>query len=265
MHPVLFHYGFITIHTYGFLIAIAFYAGISLASTKAKKEGIDPEKIMDLGIYIIVCSVIGGRLFFVLRNYEMFVDAPLDAFKVWQGGLVFYGGLLLVVPVSIWYVKKHSLPTIRCMDITAPYISLGQSIGRLGCFSSGCCYGAPSKLPWAVTYTSQNSLAPLNVTLHPSQIYSSIMNLAIFFALLWLYKRKKFDGQVFSFYLIFYAIARFTVENFRSDPRGSVNLIGVSLSTSQVISIFIFTSGLLFLTFCKKRAAGNNISVSGSK
>jgi len=253
MHPTLFHYGFITIHTYGLLVATAFYLGITLSAKQAEKEGIDPEKIMDLGLYAIISAIVGSRSFFVLRNYKSYVDAPIDAFKVWEGGLVFYGGLMLVVPVCLWFMKKESIPLVKCTDILVPYISLGQSIGRLGCFAAGCCYGSQTNVPWSVVYTNADSLAPLNIHLHPSQIYSFVLNLSVFLALLWIYKNKSFPGQVSSCYLILYPIVRFTVENFRSDPRGSVTIFGVLLSTSQFVSILTLIFGISLFVFFRKR------------
>jgi len=252
MYPVLFHYSFITIHTYGFLVAVAFYLGITLSARTAQKEGMDPEKIMDLGLYLIIGAIVGSRLFFVIRNYKSYINEPLGVFKVWEGGLVYYGGLMLVIPICFWYTKKHSIPLRKCIDVFAPYISLGQSIGRLGCFSAGCCYGSPSELPWSVVYTNPNSLAPLNIPLHPSQLYSSALNITVFFILLWTYKRKSFDGQVFSLYLVLYAVIRFILETLRSDPRGSLTLFGVLLSTSQFVSILGFIFGMSLMFFFKK-------------
>ena len=253
MHPILFQYGFITIHTYGFLIAVAFYLSIQLAARTAQKEEIDPERIMDLGIYILFGAIVGARMLFVAINYESYIDNPLRIFKIWEGGLVYYGGFIIAVPLAVWYVKKHSLPAMMCADIIAPYISLGQSIGRLGCFAAGCCYGAPSNVPWAVVFTDPNTLAIPNIPLHPAQLYSSALNLTIFFILRWLYKRKTFDGQVFGSYLVLYSVARFIVENFRSDERGSIEIIGTVFSTSQLISMLILLLGLFLLFFAAKR------------
>jgi len=245
MYPILFRYGFLTIHTYGLFIAMAFYVCISLSAHTAQKNGIDPSIIMDLGLYIIISAIVGSRLFFVIGNYEKYINSPLDAFKVWEGGLVFYGGLILVIPVVILYLKKHSVPILKCMDVFAPYVSLGHSIGRIGCFFAGCCYGSPTNLPWAVVYKDQNSLAPLNVSFHPTQIYSSILNFSLFLILRWMYKKIKFDGQIFSLYLILYPINRFIVEIFRSDPRGDITIGSIVLSTSQFISIFGFIGGMV--------------------
>ena len=109
MYPVLLRFGPLTIHTYGFLLAVGFLIGMGVALMQAKKEGIPSNKILDLGFYILLAAIIGSRLFFILINLGHYIQNPLDVFKIWEGGLVFYGGVILAVPTVIWYVKKNSL------------------------------------------------------------------------------------------------------------------------------------------------------------
>lgn len=246
MHPILFEIpritllnwviGPIPIRLYGLMIGLGFIIGITLAARKAKKEKIDPDRIMDLGVYMLLMAIVGSRALFVLTNLREFVDHPLDAFAIWKGGLVFYGGLLAAVPVGIWYVKKHALPVWKTADIMAPSIALGQAFGRLGCFFAGCCYGAHCDLPVAVTFTDPNSLAPLNVPLYPTQLMESIGSLMIFFLLLLIHRLKKFDGQVFWFYILLYAVLRFMIEFFRGDMERGL-YFGNAVSTSQIIAL----------------------------
>ncbi|MBI5186367.1 MAG: prolipoprotein diacylglyceryl transferase [Nitrospinae bacterium] len=238
MHPILFHLGPATIYSYGVAIAAAFFVGITLASKRAKKEGLDPNKIIDLCFYILIAAIVGSRLLYVGINISYFIKNPLDIFKLWQGGLVFYGGLIGAVIVAVLYLKKKRLPVWRVADLLAPSLALGQSIGRLGCFLAGCCYGKPTEGHWGVTFSDPDSLAPLHVSLHPTQLYSSFLDLAIFFALLYIQKIKKFQGQVFWTYLFLYSTGRFIIEFFRGDKRGFV-FEGI-LSTSQFIGIFMF-------------------------
>lgn len=252
MHPELFKLGPFTIHTYGVLVAAGFLLGLGLAVRQAKKDGIPPDKIVDLGFYILLSALIGSRLFYILINASHYLKNPLDIFKIWEGGLVFYGGLLLAVPTVLWYIKKNSLGVWSIADIFAPSIAIGHAIGRLGCFFAGCCYGKPAEgLTWAVTFTDPESLAIIGVPLHPTQLYESLGEFINFFILITLRKYKSFNGQLFLTYIILYSILRFIVEFFRGDVgRG---FITSQLSLSQGISILMFLVAVAGLVILRKR------------
>ena len=141
MHPILLEFGFIKIFTYGLLVATGFFVAILLASHQAKKEGLDPQKIIDLCFYILVSSLLGARLLYVIVEYQYFVAHPLEILKLWKGGLVYYGGLIFGMIVAVLYLKKKEMPLWQVADILAPSIAIGQAIGRWGCFFAGCCYG----------------------------------------------------------------------------------------------------------------------------
>ena len=143
-----------------------------------------------------MASLLGARLLYVLIEYKYFIDNPLEAFKIWKGGLVFYGGMIAAMAAGLIYIRKHDMPLWRVGDIVAPSLAIGQAIGRWGCFFAGCCYGVKTDVPWAITFTNPKSLAPLDIPLHPTQIYLSLNALVIFGILMWLLKRKSFDGQV---------------------------------------------------------------------
>jgi len=255
MHPVLFKLGPLTIHTYGALVASAFLAGIFLAMRQAKREGLDPEQILDLGMYILAAAIIGSRIFEVAVEYRYYTAHPLEIVMIWKGGLVFYGGFIGALFTGIWYLNRHSLPLWKVGDILAPSIALGQSIGRLGCFSAGCCYGKPTDLPWGVTFTDPDSLAVLGVPVHPTQIYESAGAFCIFIGLYIFKDRKKFDGQVFWLYVLCYSVLRFVIEFWRGDvSRGFMNVGGFNLSTSQTVGIFAFVTAVVMLSKLKKTA-----------
>lgn len=241
MHPILFRLGPLTIHTYGFLIAIGFLLGLWVALIQAKKEGIPSDKMVDLAFYILLAAIIGSRLLFVLINLNHYLYNPIDIFKIWEGGLVFYGGVLLAVPAAIWYLKKNGLGVWSTADIFAPSIAIGHVFGRLGCFSAGCCYGKISQtLPWGIVFSDPDCLAPTNVPLHPTQLYESAGEFLNFLLLIALRRHKSFDGELFMTYLLFYSVLRFIVEFFRGDvARGFI--IG-GLSVSQGISIIMFAA-----------------------
>ena len=256
MHPILFKLGPITIYTYGLFIALAFLASIYLAALSAKREGIDSQKIIDLSFYLMLAAIIGSRLLYVLLNFKYYLSAPGAIWQIWEGGLVFYGGLIAAAAVSFIYIRKKGLNLWQITDIFAPSIALGQAIGRWGCFFAGCCYGKPTDLPWAITFHDPASLAPLGIPLHPTQLYSSLKDLIIFAILILLQKRKKFHGQLFWAYVLFYAVLRFIVEFFRGDPR--CFLPGELLSTAQVIGIALFLLAIVMLRRLRFKERTNN-------
>lgn len=252
MHPVLFKLGPLTIHTYGVLVASAFLAAIFLASRESSRKGIEAEKIMDLGLYVLAAAIVGSRLFEVAVNYRSYLADPVEIFKIWKGGLVFYGGFIGAVATGIWFLRRHNLPVWRVGDIAAPSIALGQAIGRLGCFEAGCCYGKPTDLPWAVTFTHPDTLAIMGVPVHPTQLYESIGTLLLFIALFAYRKRIAFDGQLFWLYVMGYSVLRFCLEFLRGDTvRGFVHVAGFDVSTSQAVAIAAFLTAVTMLARLK--------------
>lgn len=245
MHPILFRLGPLTIHTYGFFVAMGFVAGIFLAKNEAKRSGEDQEKIMDLFFYILIAAIVGSRLFYVAINFEMFIADPLEIFKIWNGGLVFYGGFIGAIIVGLVYLKKNKMPLWKTLDIVAPSLALGQFFGRLGCFSAGCCYGKVCDLPWAVTFVHPDTLAQTGIPLHPTQLYHSLSNLTIFIILFFFRRRKNFDGLLFWLYVFLYGITRSFIEIFRGDFRGQV-FFGI-FSVAQVISSIMIIIAIVMM------------------
>ena len=235
MHPFLLKIGNFSIYTYGFFLATGFGAGLLLAKSEAKRLGQNSDKIMDLAFYILISAIIGSRLLYVLTNLETFTKDPVGIFKIWEGGLVFYGGFIAAMITAIILLKKWKMDLWTIADLTAPSIAAGQFFGRIGCFSAGCCYGKICDLPWAIVFRNPDSLAPVGIPLHPTQLYHAFSNLVIFF-FLWFYrKRKKFDGQLFWLYILLYGITRAFIEIFRGDFRG--NTFFNFLSISQIIGL----------------------------
>lgn len=245
MYPILFQYGRLTVYAYGLLIAAGFLAALWLVGREARRRGLDPRQLQDLGFLVIIGALAGSRLFYVLLEWEHFLRNPLEILALWKGGLVFYGGFVGAALAALWYVKAKRLPLWTTGDVVAPAVALGQTFGRIGCFFAGCCYGAPCGLPWAVTFSDPRGLAPLDVALHPTQLYSAAANFAIFAGLHWVARpRQRFEGQIFGLYLVLEPAARFVVELFRDDPRGALG----PLSTSQALGIPLFLIGLWILT-----------------
>jgi len=255
MYPTLINFGMFSIHTYGFFIAIGFLAGMLLARREALRVGLDSDKIMDLTFYLLIAAIVGSRIFYVFTAPEAFFKNPLEIFKIWNGGLVFFGGFIAALATALIFMKKYSLPILATCDLLAPSLALGHFFGRIGCFFAGCCYGKQCDLPWAVSFTHPDSLAPLGVPLHPTQLYSSLSNLMIF-SILWFWRRRKtFDGQIFWIYILLYGTLRSLIEQLRDDFRGAA-VFGV-LSVSQAIGLFLAITALVMLIISKKKAKRN--------
>ncbi|MDA8098586.1 MAG: prolipoprotein diacylglyceryl transferase [Nitrospiraceae bacterium] len=262
MHPILFEIpkidlgawtiGPFPIRLYGLMIGIGFLLGIWLASRRAKKEGIDPDRILDMGIYLLLAAIVGSRLLYVIVTWQEFTRNPLDIFAIWKGGLVFYGGLIGAVATGVWYLRKHDLPLWKTADIFAPYVALGHMFGRFGCFFAGCCYGAQCTGPLGITYSDPHSLAPLGIGLYPTQLFEAGGEFLNFLLLLTLYRFRSFDGQVFWTYPALYAVLRFTVEFFRGDAVRGVWFGGL-VSTSQIIAVVMFCASLIMLRYLGSR------------
>ncbi len=249
MYPILFKIGPITLFTYGFMIAVAFVIAIIFVFREAHREGINTEKFADLGFFIIISGIIGSRILYILINWPEYLKHPLSIFKVWEGGLVFYGGILGAMITSVFLLKRYKLPFWEMMDIFAPAVVLAQAIGRIGCFMAGCCYGISTNIPWAVKFNNYNTLAPRNIFIHPTQLYHSFANIIIFLILIYiLRKRRHFKGQIFSLYICLYSVGRLLVEFFRGD---SWKYFFGFMNLTQGISIIIFLCGL-YIYFWRK-------------
>jgi len=259
MHPIAFHFGYFTVHWYGIMVAVAFIAGLWTASRRAAREGINPEKIVDLGPWLIAGSFLGARIVYVVTywNDEFTGGSVWEIFKVWKGGLVFYGGLIGAVLAVIIYVNLKGLPVWKTGDALTPSIPLGYFFGRIGCLMTGCCFGKPCSLAWAIRFPNQSPAwdrqhheglvgqFDSSLPVHPTQIYDSLLNLVLYLGLAWLYRRKKFDGEVFGVYLVCYALTRSFVESFRGDY--PADHIHAGLTSAQVLSIVIVLSGVVVL------------------
>ena len=265
MYPELFRIGSFPVNTYGVLLALAFLLALFLAARLAARDGLPRERIFDLGLWLLLAAIVGSKalMLFVEPEYRANPLHLLSLDFVRSGG-VFYGGFVAATATAFLLVRRFKLPWWKTADAFAPAIALGQSIGRQGCFAAGCCWGKPTRMPWGVRFSElghEVTGVPTDATLHPTQLYESAAALLIFLFLLWLHRRKTFDGQVLLCYGALYAAARFTIEFFRADPRG--DLLGLTsltgLSTSQLISLFVFAASVTFLFLRRRRAAGEAV------
>ncbi|WP_299982867.1 prolipoprotein diacylglyceryl transferase [Desulfobacula sp.] len=242
MHPVLLHIGSFNLYTYGLFVALGFMTAMWVSQKNAKPHGISSGIITDIFFVILVSALLGARLLYVLINFDVYKSNLLDIFKIWNGGLVFFGGFISAVVATAIYLKLKNLNIWKTADIISPGVALGHAVGRVGCFFAGCCYGKECDLPIAVKFTNPESLAPIGVYLHPTQIYSVFSNLILFFVLLWLQKRKKFNGMVFLSYIMLYSLFRSIVEFFRGDFRGDFffEFISMSQGIGLMVSLIAF-------------------------
>lgn len=253
MYPELFSIGPITIYSYGVLLAMSYLLGLWLAMHRARQWGLDPSRVLDLGIYIIIAALIGAKLLLFIVDFDQFSGSWSDLMSLARSGGVFYGGLILAVGVAFWYISRYNLPFWTTCDIFAPGIALGHVTGRLGCLAAGCCYGSPTDVPWAITFSNPLAAAnvgtPIGIALHPTQIYEAGAELLLLGLLLGTERRgRPFAGRTFWAYMFLYAVSRFIVEIYRGDPRGM--LLGVS--TSQFISLVLAPLSLVMLVWLSK-------------
>ncbi|MGB9893551.1 MAG: prolipoprotein diacylglyceryl transferase [Candidatus Saccharicenans sp.] len=262
MFPILFRIGPITIHTYGFFMAVGVAAALWFIYVQAKRLGYDTNKLLDAAFWIILISLIGAKLILFIGHFAYYLENPAELLSLARSGGVFQGGLTFGLIFAIIYFKKKKIPFWPTSDLVGPAIALGHGFGRLGCFSASCCYGRECSWPWAVVfkneYAHQLTGIPLGKPLHPVQLYESILNFLNFFILLAIFKRKKFSGQVFSFYIINYSIIRFFTEYFRGDHSEDVYLIRgktafSSLSLPQIYCLIGLAAGLVLYQILKKR------------
>lgn len=255
MHPLLFEIGRFPVYTYGVLLAAAYLVGLWLAVRRARARGLNGDRVMDLGIWIIASALIGAKLLLLVVDFQYYSQNPGELFGVFRSGGVFYGGLIAAVAVAFWYMRRSRLPLWPTTDAFAPGIALGHVVGRLGCVMAGCCYGRPTSVPWAITFTSPLAAAnvgtPLGVPLHPTQLYEAGAELLILIALLATERRgRAFPGRTFWLYMLAYAVTRFIIEFYRGDPRGAVGIF----STSQFISLLLVPVSIVMLIRLAQRS-----------
>ncbi len=242
MHPILLRFGGFQLPTYGLLLALALLTAIVTADRLGRREGFDGNRMLDFSTWIILVGLLGAKVLMIISDWSDYRQNPGQIFS-WntlEAGGVFYGGFIASAFFAVWYVRTYRLPALKMFDIYAPAVALAQSVGRLGCFSAGCDYGTPTRSFLGVVFTNSYSHdvtgVPLNTRIHPTQLYESAATLVIGLILLWRYRHKKKDGEIFLIYLTLYAVARFCLEFLRGDEdRGFV--FHHLLSTSQFIAI----------------------------
>ena len=262
MYPTLFHIGPVAVHSYGTLLMLGFIAGILLCGRQAKRLGLPGELAVDLGLWALVGSIIGARVVFVALNWGGFALRPQEAFFVWEtGGLSFHGGLLGGVVAALLLARRRRVPFWSLADMAAPGIALGYGIARFGCFFNGCCYGAPTSLPWGVQFPIYPDSPITTEPSHPTQIYSALGSFVILAVLLWARARLPVRGQLFLLYLALYSILRSLVEVLRRDYTAQRAFDGIT--QAQVLSAIVFVAAVFGTLWFRRR--GGSASAPGGK
>jgi phosphatidylglycerol:prolipoprotein diacylglycerol transferase len=249
MHPILFTFGPFTVYSYGVLVAAGFIAGLWYAYKQAPRAGLDPRKVWNLGIYGILVALAVSKLWLFFSNLHYYLAYPREIFSVAtiESGGVFYGGVIGGLAWVLLYTHFQKMPVLSVLDVSAAGLALGHGIGRIGCFTAGCCYGKPTTLPWGVTFTNpfaaRLSGTPLHVALHPTQLYEAGAEFLNFLMLIWLGTRQRFSGQLIGAYFILYGIERGTIEFFRGDP-GRTLMFHDSVSLMQFVSVGLILTGV---------------------
>lgn len=243
MLPVLFEFGPLSVYSWGFSLSLAILLGTFIAIRLAKQVGFEPDRIIDLAIVLVIGGVLGARLFYVfVYEPERYLKEPLQIFAIWNGGLVYYGALIGGFITGTWYVLQKGLPFWKLADIVSPPLSFGYGIVRLGCFMNGCCYGRPTDSWVGVIFPFIEGAPHLDdIARYPTQIFSSVFGFLLFGLLLYLWKRRKFDGQVFLVFLILYAIGRSIVEYYRENL-----IVFWHITISQLVSLLIIVPAVIF-------------------
>ncbi len=246
MHPVLIDLGFFQVPTYGVMLVIAVATGLWTLRLRANRAGLDGDRILDLGLWIVVWALLGSKITLVLVELPRYLRHPAELVGVLRAGGVFLGGLLAAIVAAAVLIRRYRLPFWPTADAAAPSVALGHAIGRIGCLMAGCCWGGHCDLPWAITYTDPRAHAnvgtPLGVPVHPFPVYAMLFNFTLYLFLAWLYRKGPAAGRVFATYLVLYGTGRFLLEYTRGDAARGFVVPGV-LSTSQGISILLVLAG----------------------
>lgn len=260
MFPVLLNIGRFTLHTYGLLVATGFLVGIYVARSFARRFGQDPEQIFNLAVYLALAAMAGAKLFLVFQDWRSYVHDPGSLLSVGflESAGIFYGGVIAALVVLTLYVHRQKLRWLAVGDAVAPGLALGHSIGRLGCFAAGCCWGKPAHGFWAVTFHNAYANAtvgvPLNVPLYPTQLIESAAEAGMFLLLWRLARRRAFEGELTAVYLLGYGVIRFLVDFLRAYEPQAMLFHGL-MTDAQLTSLAMIALAIGIWVARARRAA----------
>ncbi len=236
---------------FGSFLATSFVVAIVMVKDESRRTGCNPDRMQDLCFWLLVAAIIGSRLLYVFANPTEFVADPLEVFRIWNGGIAYYGGIIAAVIISIVFINKTRMPLGRTFDTLTPAIAIGHFFGWLGCFFSGSCWGYPSDLPWLVKIAHPDALASPTASLHPTSLYLASSNLVIFCILLYFKDQRRINGQMFWLYALLYGISRFLIEALLGNKGGPA---AVDLSVRPVTSLSVAITALAVLIYLNRNA-----------
>lgn len=245
MHPILFKFGPITIYSYGLALFIAVLVSLNLAAKESQRQGLNKDVIFDLGIVILFSGIIGARILYILLNFDFYRDNPKEIFMLHHGGLAILGGIVLAVISGVIFSKIKKISFFRIADLIIPFVALGESIGRIGCFLNGCCYGVPSK--FGIYFPMHNT------ALVPSQLISSFSMLLLYIILRVKQDKPHSKGSIFISYILYYSITRFFIEFIRGDSEK----LFLGLTIFQYFCIALFVPSVVLNFFYGKKNIQN--------
>lgn len=240
MKSELLHIGFIQIHSYGLMLAVAFVVGIWWTRREMRIARLPADWPLDAAVYVIILSILLARLAYVVMDLPYYLAEPSTIFQVQLGGLSVHGGIAGGMLGLYIFFRRRGWGMLRYGEPILPALALSTAIGRIGCFLNGCCYGAPCELPWAFALPELGDGVPR----HPAQLYALALNLMLFFALVALRNHRRKGGDWLAYYLIGYGIVRFVVEIFRAGVSSVVGWGG--LTYAQWMSLGLVAAGLVF-------------------
>ena len=245
MEPIFLNIGSFSIRWYGVMAALGFLLGLTLIQLNRKYAKLTSDQVTNIVMLGMISGVIGARIFYVVQNWSYYSNNPAAIIRIDQGGLVFYGGFILAFILIVIYLRKFCrVDVIRTLDIMAPALAAAHSLGRIGCFLNGCCYGKPAQIFWAAAYPADSEPYQKygNLPLHPVQIYEALLNIALACVLFYLVRKSR-RGIPVSFYLLCYGLLRFVDEFFRGDHSDFVQ----GFTPAQVIGFGMIPAGLIML------------------
>ena len=258
MFPKLISIGSFYLPTYGVMVALAFLAGLAITVKLARRSGLNAELVTNLAVYVALAGMLGAKILMIIFGWSGYMAHPEDIFSLatLQAAGVFQGGLILALVTAYLYMRSQGLPLLATSDAFAPGLALGHAIGKVGCFAAGCCWGIETKLPWAVKFHDPAAAlltgVPLEIALHPAQLYESSAEALAFGFLYWRFGRAHVPGQIIGLYLVISSVARFFIEFFRNHEQALP--FGLPLSITQWIAILLAAAGAVLLVRARKPA-----------
>ncbi|MCX7926230.1 MAG: prolipoprotein diacylglyceryl transferase [Fimbriimonadales bacterium] len=246
MRPELIKIGPFTLYTYGFMWMVGIWLAVWRALRHAPRYGINRDDVLDIAFWSIALGIVGGRLAFVITNWSQYAPEPLSIFRVWEGGMSYFGGFGLAIATAIYLIRKRTIPIWQLGDLAAPSLALGYAIARIGCFGAGCCYGAPTDLPWGVRFPG------IDHPVHPTQLYATALNLLIFAILSWWATHRRFEGQLFAGFLILHGLYRFLNEFFRAGATSK--LMFGAFTYGHLVALMVALAGVVLYGVLMQRA-----------